>query len=84
MNCIKCGMEINSTTDGNYICPNCGTEVYYLADKPQNCGSKKGKHNMKGFIEVLNEDNNKHVNKIVIFRTSSKKYRSNKKCKSII
>lgn len=59
MNCIKCGMDINSTTDGNYICPNCGTEVYYLADKPQNCGSKKGKHNMKGFIEVLNEDNNR-------------------------
>lgn len=37
MNCIRCGAEINSTTDGNYTCPNCGKEVYYSVYKPQNC-----------------------------------------------
>ena len=24
MNCIRCGAEMNSTTDGNYTCPKCG------------------------------------------------------------
>ena len=37
MNCIRCGAEINSTTDVNYTCPNCGKEVYYSAYKQQNC-----------------------------------------------
>ena len=37
MNCIRCGAEINSTTDVNYTCPNCGKEVYYSAYKQQKC-----------------------------------------------
>lgn len=37
MNCMRCGAEMNSTTNVNYTCPNCGTEVYNSADKPQNC-----------------------------------------------
>lgn len=59
MNCMRCGAEMNSTTNGNYACPKCGIVVNDLEYRPQNCGSKKGEHNMKGFIEVLNEDNNR-------------------------
>lgn len=37
MNCIRCGVEMNSTTCGNYACPKCGVVVNDLEYKPQNC-----------------------------------------------
>ena len=37
MNCIRCGAEMNSTTDDNYTCPKCNVEVNNLVNRPQNC-----------------------------------------------
>ena len=37
MNCIKCGVEMKSTTGGNYTCPKCDMEVNDLVYRPQNC-----------------------------------------------
>ena len=37
MNCIRCGVEMNNTTGGNYTCPKCGMEVNDLVYRPQNC-----------------------------------------------
>ena len=37
MNCIRCGAEMNSTTEGNYTCPKCNVEVNDLVNRPQNC-----------------------------------------------
>ena len=37
MNCIRCGVEMKSTTGGNYTCPKCDMEVNDLVYRPQNC-----------------------------------------------
>ena len=37
MNCMRCGAEMNSTTNGNYACPKCGIVVNDLEYRPQNC-----------------------------------------------
>ena len=37
MNYIRCGAEINSTTDGNYTCPKYRMEIHDLVNMPQNC-----------------------------------------------
>lgn len=37
MNCMRCGAEMNSTTNGNYACPKCGIVVNDLVNRPQNC-----------------------------------------------
>ena len=37
MNCMRCGAEMNSTTDDNYACPKCNMEVNDLVNRPQNC-----------------------------------------------
>lgn len=41
MKCIICGTEMNSTTDGNYTCPICGKEDYYLADNRRTVAQRK-------------------------------------------
>lgn len=37
MNCIRCGVEMNSTTGGNYTCPKCDMGVNDLVDRIKNC-----------------------------------------------
>ena len=37
MNCMRCGAEMDSTTDGNYTCPKCSMGVSDLVNIPQNC-----------------------------------------------
>ena len=37
MNCIRCGVEMKSTTGDNYTCPKCDMEVNDLVYRPQNC-----------------------------------------------
>ena len=34
---MRCGAEMNSTTNGNYACPKCGIVVNDLEYRPQNC-----------------------------------------------
>ena len=37
MNCIICGAEMNSTTDGNYTCSKCRMEIHDLLNRQQSC-----------------------------------------------
>ena len=34
---MRCGAEMNSTTDDNYACPRCRMEIHDLEYRPQNC-----------------------------------------------
>lgn len=36
MKCMRCGVEMNSTTGGNYTCPKCDMGVNDLVDRTQN------------------------------------------------
>lgn len=52
MNCMKCGVEMNNTTGGNYICPKCNMGINDLVYRPQNCdiSMPQGFGEQKGWI----------------------------------
>ena len=51
MNCIRCGVEMNNTTGGNYTCPKCGMGVNELVYRIKNCDMPMP----EGFFEKATE-----------------------------